>query len=246
MNKVTIGCDPEFFLKDTKTGAYTSAHDMVPGDKKNPYKLKDGAVQVDGTAVEFNINPASSEEEFVHNIDSVLTQIREMIDKRFEFAFIPAIYYPKAYFDSLPDYTKVLGCDPDYDGYNGREIKRYPDNYPGLRTGSGHIHIGWGKDLDTTDPDHFADCKFFSHWFSYFYDRQREVFDTDKLRGNLYGTKQPFRPKPYGVECRAPSNAWLRDKHNWKCMYNLAVKTDDQLKNGRDNWSIPRMDFRKA
>ncbi len=53
-----IGADPEVFLKVGKKNI--SSHGLINGDKKNPLKVDKGAVQIDGTALEFNIDPAST------------------------------------------------------------------------------------------------------------------------------------------------------------------------------------------
>ena len=69
--KILVGADPELFMKNPNTNAFVSAHDRVPGTKYEPFKVPNGAIQVDGTALEFNIDPAHSVEEFVANIKSV-------------------------------------------------------------------------------------------------------------------------------------------------------------------------------
>ncbi len=225
-----VGCDPEFFLRDKETGNFVSAHNMIPGTKQEPHKLDLGACQVDGTAVEFNIEPAKTAKEFETNILTVLRQVREMIPERYEFSFTPAIWYPENYFQSLPDYTKVLGCDPDYSAdKNGEIIERHPENFPGLRTGSGHIHVGWTKDADPYDVGHFEDCKMYAKWFSREWSYVRRAFDNDEDRSKLYGSGSPFRPKSYGVEVRTPSNAWLRNKDNYKVMFKFAINTEKAL-----------------
>src|SRR3546814_8173445 len=72
-----IWCDPEIFM--FKNGVPVSAHNAVPGTKYDPYKVKNGAVQVDGMALEFNIDPSHTEEEFVSSVQSVLATLKEMV-----------------------------------------------------------------------------------------------------------------------------------------------------------------------
>jgi hypothetical protein len=55
-----IGADPEFFLRDKATGKFVSAHGLIPGTKRQPMKVDKGAVQVDGMALEFNIDPVTN------------------------------------------------------------------------------------------------------------------------------------------------------------------------------------------
>lgn len=225
----TLGADPEFFL--SREGKYVSAHDLVPGTKDNPHPLKDGALQADGTAVEFNVNPASTPEEFAGNVESVLKQIREMIDPVFKFEFKPAIHYDPVYFKRLPIYAKRLGCDPDFSSITGQQNKP-PRAVGSMRTGAGHIHVGWGKDLDIGNPDHLWDCRqvitaldgslgFFSH-----------VWDNDQERRKMYGQTGCFRPKPYGVEYRVPSNAWLNNPELWPFIFKVVQRVMTSLERG--------------
>lgn len=231
MSEVTIGCDPEFFLFDTETRKHISAHGMVPGTKAEPHKLNKGAVQLDGMAVEFNIDPAETAEEFNDNIETVVRQIRKMIPERYKFSFTPAVVFDKKYFDSLPDYTKVLGCEPDYSASTMKVVERNPEKYPGLRTCSGHVHVGWGKDIDPNDPVHMSDCAFLANRFSGNYYYVKRKIDKDTERSRLYGFGAPFRPKPYGVELREPSNAWLKAKRNRINMFKFVVSVDRVIRN---------------
>ncbi len=75
---LTIGCDPEAFLK--QAGRFVSAHGLIPGTKAMPHHVDNGAVQVDGMAVEFNINPASDATQFVTHINSVMAQLQAMLE----------------------------------------------------------------------------------------------------------------------------------------------------------------------
>ena len=53
---ITVGADPELFVK--KGRSFQSAYGMIPGTKQKPKKVIKGAVQVDGMALEFNIDRA--------------------------------------------------------------------------------------------------------------------------------------------------------------------------------------------
>ena len=79
MVKITIGADPEIFVTN-KDGRFRSAHGLVPGTKTEPFRVNNGAVQVDGMALEFNIDPVETEDDFVTNITSVMQQMQEMVE----------------------------------------------------------------------------------------------------------------------------------------------------------------------
>lgn len=207
---VKIGCDPEFFLK--KDGKFVSAHGMIEGTKKNPQPVKDGAVQVDGMALEFNINPAETAEEFKNNIKSVLSDLRKMIPEEYEFCFVPVADFGREYIDQQPEEAKVLGCEPDFNAYTSKPNPT-PDANKGFRTASGHIHIGWTEGQDITDPEHVEACEMFVKQMDWFLGIPSLMYDKDNTRRQLYGKAGAYRPKHYGVEYRVLSNFWLNPKN---------------------------------
>lgn len=223
---ITIGCDPEFFV--ARNGHLRSAHDLVPGDKHSPHKLNKGAVQRDGTAIEINIDPAKTADEFQENVLTVLEQVRVMVPKEYEFVFRPAVTFQRNYFTKeVPEGPKELGCNPDWDAWSGDQNPNPSEKaakQPYLRTGSGHIHIGWGEGFDKKDPTHFVDCRKVVQMCDEFYDDAKKWFDNDtnsKLRQFLYGKRGAFRPTSFGVEYRVPSNAWLGYPNLYPFMFDL-------------------------
>lgn len=217
--KLLLGADPEFFLYDKTLGTIVSAHDKVPGDKKNPFKVKKGAVQADGLAVEFNIDPASTAEEFAENIETVLSELRKMIPKRYSFEFVPIHEFDKNLFDKIPAYAKELGCDPDFSAY---EIKhnKIPRDIGSIRTTSGHLHFGWTSKEDTTPgTPHFNDCVTLVRNLDSILERQRYLWDKNSQRQKYYGAPGAFRAKPYGVEYRVLSCAWLKYPNLWPWLF---------------------------
>lgn len=229
---ITIGADPEFFLKN-KTD-YISAHNLVPGTKSKPHPLYRGAVQADGTAVEFNIEPAFTADDFALSIQAVLAQVRAMIPLEYQFSYTPAVQYKENYFDELPEFSKELGCDPDYNAYTGAANPRPNPSkrYKTLRTGAGHLHIGFTSTKDHTGQSHMWDCKTLvqalDKYFMFFVER----WDKDKTRQNLYGGWGAFRPKPYGVEYRVLSNAWLNHPTLWSWLFDSTVAITKVLGSG--------------
>lgn len=220
--KLLVGADPEFFV--SLGNQPISAHDLVPGTKDKPHKLSKGAVQADGTAIEFNIDPAETKEQFVSNIETTLKDIRSMVPGKFEFNFTPSVLYPKDYFDKLPEYSKELGCNPDFNARTGR-VNPPPgtggarEKYPTMRTGAGHIHIGWTNGADVKDQSHMWDCCEVVKQLDKYFGPYSRVWDKDHRRQELYGAEGAFRPKPYGVEYRVLSNAWLKYPKLWPWIF---------------------------
>lgn len=215
--KILIGADPEIFVKHKDKGNI-SAHELIPGTKKNPHKVKGGAVQIDGTALEFNIDPASTSKEFVSNIHTVMRQLSDMVkdkDAALSFDISPTVIYDKTLFSKLPEHAVELGCEPDFNAYTARENER-PDSsllkgLETMRTASGHVHIGWTNDADRYAPDHFEDCRVLTNLLDWTLGTASKGWDRDSQRSRLYGKAGAFRPKSYGMEYRVLSNRWLSD-----------------------------------
>lgn len=244
--KITIGADPEIFVHDRRKNHYISAHDLIPGTKKNPYGIKYGAVQVDGVALEYNIEPASSPAQFTAYNMAVLRTLNHMVQQKnnaYSLIFKPTIHFPVEYFEKeIPADAKVLGCDPDYNAYTG-EINHPPSTKKPMRTGSGHIHIGWTENADPLSPAHFFDCisvvKQLDHTLGFL----SSVWDEDTERQELYGKMGTFRPKPYGVEYRVLSNAWLRYPRLYPWIFNTVKTSLADLERGRRYAELANLPF---
>ena len=232
--RILIGADPEVFVKN-EGNVLISGHGLVPGDKKNPYKVPYGAVQVDGMALEFNIDPADNPDAFIFNIQNVKAELERMVlIKGLHLVTEPVAIFDQHTFDATPAEAKVLGCDPDYNAWTG-EINPRPDNNTTMRTASGHIHIGWTDGKDPMDEAHFEDCRTVAKQMDYYLGLPSLWWDQDNRRRQMYGQAGAFRPKPYGVEYRVMSNVWLTDMNLAKWIWNAAYKGINDLMAGRSS-----------
>ena len=228
-----IGADPEFFLKKNKK--FISGHGLVPGTKDSPHKVKNGAIQVDGMALELNITPAKNEKEFIHNINSVLKTLRHMIPENIDFAFEPVARFDKKYFYKQPRCSLMLGCDPDFNAYT-EAINMPPFTNKPIRTAAGHLHLGWGAKLKPTKA-HIHTCSEITKQLDIVLGIPSLLLDNNGERRELYGKAGAFRPKPYGVEYRVLSNFWLKNEKlmEWafihaKIGYDLFLKGEKLFK----------------
>lgn len=201
-----IGADPEFFV--AKDGVFVSGHTFKCGTKKAPMKTKHGAVQVDGLALEVNVTPAETKEAFIANILGVIGDLTEIVGPDHRIVAQPTAVFTKEYMQSLPRNVKELGCNPDYNAYTGG-LNDAPNGQVLFRTGAGHVHLGWTKNVDPEEFNHFHDCANLARQLDYFLGLRTLKFDPDAQRRELYGKAGAFRPKPYGMEYRVPSSAWL-------------------------------------
>lgn len=205
--QILIGADPELFCKN-ELGEFVSGHDMCPGTKSEPHKVDFGAVQADGTAFEFNIDPASTVDEFAHHIRVVREKLATFAPGH-NLVPEPVAHYNKAYFNALPASAKTLGCDPDYNAWTLKQNDPPNSGKVPFRTGAGHIHIGWTQDEDIWETNHFYKAAAIARQLDYYLGIWSLGWDPNKVRRTLYGKAGAFRPKPYGMEYRVLSNAWL-------------------------------------
>ena len=205
----TFGCDPELFIVNGD-GEFVGAEGIIPGNKVEPYKVNKGAVQVDGMAAEFNIDPAATYEEFSDNISTVMSQLQRFLPRGHTLAAVPTAVFKKEEFDRMPDYAKELGCMPDYNAWSGN-VNPPPHcaENPYLRTASGHLHIGWTNDKEMDDERHIKNATDLVKQMDWYLGAWSVTRDTDNVRRQLYGKAGACRIKPYGVEYRVLSNFWL-------------------------------------
>lgn len=226
--KILIGADPEVFAM--KNGVFVSAHGLVRGDKKHPFKVDNGAVQVDGMALEFNIDPAESEDQFCLNIQSVFDTLKSMVPE-YQVVATPVADFTEEYLKSQPAEALELGCDPDYNAWTKKENEK-PNPKEPFRTASGHVHIGWGDGFGIRDSDHLRACAEVTKQMDFFLGLPSLLYDNDVRRRSLYGMAGAFRAKPYGAEYRVLSNAWLNSEKLMRWVYKNVMAGMDRLING--------------
>lgn len=215
-----FGADPELFVKDDK-GRHVSAEGLIPGTKDEPYKVDYGAIQVDGMAAEFNIDPATTFTEFNRNIQAVMGQLEAMLPKGYTLDAIPSVVFDEDVFTASPDKAKELGCMPDFNAWTG-EMNPPPHDpaNPFLRTASGHLHIGWTEGQDITDLQHVMNCRDLVKQFDWYLGGWSVKMDSDPTRRNLYGKAGACRFKDYGVEYRVLSNFWITTRDRRLAVWN--------------------------
>jgi hypothetical protein len=232
-----VGADPELFVSRRGGEGFIPAEGLVQGTKKNPQKVEFGAVQVDGMALEFNIDPADNVEDFLRNIDLVQKTLAEMIGPDLILNKVPVALFSDKQWDEVSLESAALGCDPDYNAYLMDTNEPPNPNVP-FRTAAGHIHIGWDEDLNIRDENHFQLCGEVVRQLDCLVGCWSVLHDDDKIRRSLYGKAGAFRPKSYGVEYRTLSNFWLRDEHLTRSVYDLTTKAVEDLNAGKSYLDI--------
>jgi len=228
MNKILIGCDPEVFVQ--QKGVFKSAFGLIKGDKKNPQKVRSGAVQVDGMALEFNIDPAASEDEFLFNVNDVLGQMKLMVPD-YDVIVSPVADFDPAYIKAQPAEALELGCDPDFNAWT-EEANERPDGDRPFRTAAGHIHVGWTDGVDIRDPHHKHRGNLIAKQLDFYLGLPSLEYDNDVKRRSMYGKSGAVRYKPYGVEYRTLSCKWLDSDNLKRWVYRNAVKAVQEVMKG--------------
>lgn len=225
IDTLTIGADPELFVR--KGRHFVSGHLFPCGTKEDPMPTKHGAIQNDGLALEMNIIPARTQDEFVTNMDNAIGDLREFLracDPEAEVVARPSVFFGKSKLRNLPPYVYDLGCTPDYNAYfqHGSVPVPKPDFRTPFRTGAGHIHIGWSQ---ATDGQHVLElCGRLARRLDLFLGLPSVLWDKDSRRRKLYGAAGSFRLKPYGMEYRVLSNAWVGNERLTRFVYQQTIR----------------------
>lgn len=214
-----FGCDPELFVVNDKDELVCP--DFLPGTKQKPYPVEHGAVQRDGMAAEFNIDPAKTYQEFDRNITAVMKQLEGFLPAGYKLLTTPSAVFTKEVFDAAPDDAKSLGCSPDFNAWTG-EVNPPPKDpsNPYLRTASGHLHVGWTEDADMSSLQHIMNCRDLVKQLDWYLGGWSLKLDRDSQRRRLYGKAGSCRFKPYGVEYRVLSNFWLMNDNRRRTVWN--------------------------
>lgn len=238
----TLGSDAEVPLVD-RDGCYRSAIGLIGGSKEAPRKTENGYVQEDNVLAEFNVNPATNEEEFVQNTLLILSDLDKII-KPLDLSINIAA---SALFnqDQLNhELAQLAGCDPDYDAWKLTEND--PPHLQGtnLRSCGGHLHIAF----DRAKNDMMARPQLV-RILDLVAGVPSILMDKDTERRKLYGNAGAHRPKmvdagdPYdGVEYRTLSNFWLTSKDTigwaYRAVHRAVHNFDELLQIAQENGNV--------
>lgn len=214
--KITVGADPEFFI--THNGSYKSAIDFIGGSKQNPkYLDRPGFyAQEDNVAVEFNIPPAKTAQEFLESIQWGIKKVSENLKPHnFEIALHASAFFPKN--ELLDPRAQMFGCDPDYNAWTGDINPRPTSNLPALRSCGGHVHVGYEGNRELLNPKIIQAMDLFLGVPSV-------MLDEDTTRKQLYGKAGAWRPQLWGLEYRVLSNFWLKTPALTQWVFDQTVK----------------------
>jgi len=224
---ILIGSDPELFVFDGEEPI--SAWGMSEGTKEKPVAVKHKTIQVDGMALEYNPNPATTLAQWERNHKSVQKDMLSSIPKGLSLEAVPTAFFAEEVFNTSPAEALELGCMPDFNAYTG-DINPKPNGDAKFRTGAGHIHIGWGENFEI-DDFHMKECCALVKALDMYLGLPSVIMDGDDKRRELYGKAGAFRPKSYGLEYRTLSNFWVKTPSLRKWAFNETIRA---IRNAQD------------
>ena len=193
-----LGTDPEILLQDSN-GSPVSVIGLIKADKWNPMQIPDMApgftLQEDNVSIEYGIPPASSADDYVQYIQSVMQKSLEYLPG-LSFSKLSCTIYPEEQMQHPLAY--VFGCEPDFDAWTGKVNKKPEPPHPLMRSAGGHIHVETKRNpLEVVrNMDLFLGVP-------------SVLMDKGEQRKQMYGAAGAHRVKPYGVEYRTLSNFWI-------------------------------------
>ena len=195
-----LGSDPEVFLQDAN-GSPVSSIGYINADKWNPMQIPDMpegyTLQEDNVALEYGIPPASSADEFVEHIQSVMAKSLDYLPE-LSFSKLSCIIFPEEQMQHPAAY--VFGCEPDFNAWTQEMNPKPNPPHPLMRSAGGHVHVE--TKVDSVQAVRAMDL---------FLSVPAVLMDNGEMRKKLYGKAGAYRPKPYGVEYRSLSNFWVFD-----------------------------------
>jgi hypothetical protein len=222
---ILLGSDPELFIT-TQQGHLIASCGLIGGTKEEPRPIdKEGcAVQEDNVAVEFNIPPAKTREEFTGSLNHVLDYLSEFLHgKDLVLSCTASAVFPE---DQLVDArAQVFGCDPDYNAWTGKVNPKPLAKNPNLRSCGGHVHVGF-------DDPSAETVQVLMQTLDLFLGVPSVLYDEDKARRELYGKAGSFRFKPYGGEYRTLSNWWVSRTDYMEYVYDQVQRAVAWLNSG--------------
>ena len=216
---ITIGADPELFVIDGDEPVPVIG--KLGGTKDQPIRVECGAVQEDNVLAEFNIDPAHTEKEFIHNINTVMGEMQARLPK-FELRIASSLHFSQEILMKAGKQAIEFGCNPDLNAWTGG-LNKPPNPYTTLRTAGGHVHVGY----DVPDMNNRLEV---IKMMDILIGIPSVILDPDRERRRMYGRAGACRVKDYGVEYRVLSNFWLQNEKLMSWVYRHAVESVENIK----------------
>lgn len=227
-NNITIGSDPEVFVKYISTGKVFPCINVIGGTKKEPIPIteKGHAYLEDNVCAEFNIPPCKTVLELKNELNYTLDYIEHLVSKKTKGLATIEIKSSNVFDDDELQHPQALefGCEPDFNVYL-REQNKAPSNETNIRAAGGHIHVGY------EDPK-LEITELFIKMMDLYLAVPALFIDPDTDRRELYGKAGCFRFKGYGFEYRTLSNFWIKNDELIQWVFDTVHLIVDKINKG--------------
>lgn len=222
---ITVGADPEIMLFDKVKQRMSAVIGHLGGTKNEPRVVERGAVQEDNVMAEYNIDAASTAEEFSLNHEVVQGVLQKLLPEHLVLTRAASHEFTMDELKSFGNEAFVMGCEPDYNPYIFMNNQPPVPTATGLRTAGGHVHIGYHQPNEDTSILIARAC-------DYVMGLQSVLEDKDERRKELYGSAGAMRFKPYGMEYRTLSNYWVFDDAMRRTIFERAQQAVKLVRDG--------------
>jgi hypothetical protein len=225
LENVMVGSDPEVFV--VKGNKIVPSFDLVGGSKFNPRPLGDGFfVQEDNVALEYNVPPARTKEEFAAYIFGGLDKAKAVLPAGHDIKVLSSHRFDP---EQLKHWrASIFGCEGTQNAWLNGDWNPKPDvPTDGLRCTGGHVHVGYKFDGDNREVNNTI-----IKWMDILLAVPSLAIDKDTDRRKLYGKAGEFREKSYGVEHRTLSSFWLQSKELVEWVFSQTMKAVDKVNEG--------------
>lgn len=230
--KVTIGADPEFFVRKLYADKFMLVDELeapqkgkkkqtldpeyvwkpicglLGGTKLEPQQIqglpKGYTQQEDGAAVEFNIPPADNVEDFQKSIVRTVRHLGKLLtSKGLEPRWdLRTIELGNEVLEKFPNLASI-GCDPDFSAYKNVGQPRGQIPAEISRVRGAGGHLHIGYDKNVIP------ASFLVQFLDLTITLPMLRFDVQGKRRGWWGMPGIYRNKPYGLEYRSLSNFWI-------------------------------------
>lgn len=233
-NVITLGCDPEVFVRNIATDKVVPICGLLGGTKAAPKQMtgmvKGFAYQEDGPAAELNIPVCNDSVQFARSSKSALNFLSERLsEKNLAIDDARFIELPEEWLRKHPNLA-AIGCDPDYCAYDSASVPRpgLPLPLQNIRGAGGHIHVGYPVDM--------IPAEILVQFIDLTVALPTLKADAQGKRRQWWGQAGIFRHKTYGLEYRSLSNFWLLQTMYAQCIAQTIFDLVDSIQKRMPEW----------
>lgn len=229
-NRITFGCDPEFFFK--KDGKIIGSEHILDGKQLSKDVGRYGEIGtfvIDGVQAELNIPPDTCRARSLNHIAQSFHSFKRFgYTKGVELCFDPCVSITAAELAKLDPKNQRFGCMPSLSISTTPPpvdlIEVNPLEYR-YRSAGGHLHLGFPEVRGWVTNGQSEKVQELVRLLDLIVGNTCVLIDRDKgnkERRKLYGRAGEFRLPKHGIEYRTLSNFWLRSARLYSLVTGLS------------------------